>query len=347
MEIRCSGRSVIGTMCAQYSNIARSIHIRRSSCGTRNRGPSRLNRTRCSVRATTEVGSIWISPREASTSSSERGRRASSRCPITASSRARRREISTRGSGMAEQPIGHRGAVRPLCATVPNRCGSSPVSLATTDPSPRSTVRRVKIDDPSSDQALMAAFVARDERAAGALYDRFASRVYGLGIVMLGNDHAAQDLVQDTFVKLWRTGARFDPERGRLETWILLTARSLAIDLLRRRVLESRSLQELGPPPVHDPGPGPAEPAPPPVHDPARGPDDLAATADLASRARRAMAKLSNEQRSALELAYFGGRTTAEVAALEGIPQGTAKTRIHAALLKLRAEMAKEADDDV
>ncbi len=193
-------------------------------------------------------------------------------------------------------------------------------------------MRHVKIEDPSSDQALMAAFVARDERAAGALYDRFASRVYGLGIVMLGNDHAAQDLVQDTFVKLWRTAARFDPERGRLETWILLTARSLAIDLLRRRVLESRSLQELGPPPVHDPAPGP---------------DDLAATADLASRARHAMTKLSNEQRSALELAYFGGRTTAEVAALEGIPQGTAKTRIHAALLKLRAEMAKEADDDV
>jgi RNA polymerase sigma-70 factor (ECF subfamily) len=190
----------------------------------------------------------------------------------------------------------------------------------------------VLIDDASSDQALMAAFVERDEGAAGVLYDRFSSRVFGLGIVMLGNDQSAQDLVQDTFVKLWRTAARFDPERGRLETWILLTARSLAIDLLRRRVLESRSLQELGPPPVRDPSPGP---------------DDLAATADLAGRARRAMTKLSNEQRSALELAYFGGRTTAEVAALEGIPQGTAKTRIHAALLKLRAEMAKEADDDV
>jgi len=178
----------------------------------------------------------------------------------------------------------------------------------------------------------MTAFVGREERAASVLYDRFSSRIYGLGIVMLGTNQAAQDLVQDTFVKLWRTAARFDAERGRLETWVLLTARSLAIDTLRRRVLESRSLQNIGPPPVHDPSPGP---------------DDLAATADMASRARRAMSTLSPEQRSALELAYFGGRTTAEVAALEGIPQGTAKTRIHAALLKLRAEMAKEVDRDV
>src|SRR5512141_566829 len=168
----------------------------------------------------------------------------------------------------------------------------------------------MKIEEPGSDQALMTAF---------------ASRVYGLGMVMLGNPHAAQDLVQDTFVKLWRTAARFDPERGRLETWVLLTARSLAIDVIRRRVLETRTLQEMGPPP---------------------GPDDLAATADMSARARLAMTKLSPEQRSALELAYFGGRTTAEVAALEGIPQGTAKTRIHAALLRLRAEMAKEAGDD-
>ena len=90
--------------------------------------------------------------------------------------------------------------------------------------------------EPESDAALMRAFADRDREAADVLYRRFSSRVYGLGIVMLGNDGAAQDLVQDTFVKLWRTAARFDPERGRLETWILLTARSLAIDLLRRRV---------------------------------------------------------------------------------------------------------------
>src|SRR5919201_324840 len=90
----------------------------------------------------------------------------------------------------------------------------------------------------------------RDRRTGSVIeakgYDRFASRIYGLGVVMLGNHQAAQDLVQDTFVKLWRTADRFDPQRGRLETWVLLTARSLAIDSLRRRVLESRSLQSVG-----------------------------------------------------------------------------------------------------
>jgi RNA polymerase sigma-70 factor (ECF subfamily) len=184
----------------------------------------------------------------------------------------------------------------------------------------------MRTDESSSDLALMADFAARRERAAGVLYDQFASRIYGLGVVMLGNDQAAQDLVQDTFVKLWRSADHYDPQRGRLETWVLLTARSLAIDALRRRVVESRSLQSVGVQPEDDPEPLP---------------DEQAAVADLSARARRAMGVLSPEQRSALELAYFGGRTTAEVAALEGIPQGTVKSRIRAALLRLRAEMTE------
>ncbi len=193
-------------------------------------------------------------------------------------------------------------------------------------------MKLVRTDEPGGDLALMTDFAARQERAAGVLYDRFASRIYGLGVVMLGNHQAAQDLVQDTFVKLWRTADRYDPQRGRLETWVLLTARSLAIDSLRRRVLESRSLQSIGVQPEDDPEPLP---------------DERAAVSDLSARAKRAMSVLSPEQRSALELAYFGGRTTAEVAALEGIPQGTVKTRIRAALLRLRSEMAKESGDDV
>ncbi len=188
----------------------------------------------------------------------------------------------------------------------------------------------MRVREPESDGALMRRFAKRDRPAADALYGRFSSRIYGLGIVMLGSDAAAQDLVQDTFVKLWRSADRYDASRGKLETWVLLVARSLAIDALRRRVLEARSLETLGPPVEADPRPQP---------------DDVAATADLVDRARRAMEHLSGEQRAALELAYFGGKTSAEVAELEGIPIGTAKTRIRSALLRLRETMAEEQRD--
>jgi RNA polymerase sigma factor (sigma-70 family) len=181
--------------------------------------------------------------------------------------------------------------------------------------------------DPEPDQRLMRSFAARDPLAADALYQRFAGRVYGLGLVMLGSDAAAQDLVQDTFVKLWRSAERYDRSRGKLETWVLLMARSLAIDAIRRRVLEARSLEQIERPREADEAPGP---------------DEQAVTHDLTERAQRAMAALPPEQRAALELAYLGGKTSAEISDLEGIPVGTAKTRIRAALLRLREQMSSE-----
>jgi len=178
-----------------------------------------------------------------------------------------------------------------------------------------------------ADQQLMRSFAARDPGAANTLYRRFAGRIYGLGLVMLGGDAAAQDLVQDTFVKLWRNAERYDRSRGKLETWVLLMARSLAIDAIRHRVLEARTLERMDRPLEADQAPGP---------------DDRVITLDLTERARRAMSSLPPEQRAALELAYLGGKTSAEISDLEGIPVGTAKTRIRAALLRLRELMAPE-----
>ena len=89
----------------------------------------------------------------------------------------------------------------------------------------------------------MRSFAAGDQSAAERLYGAYASRIYGLGLVMLGNEAAAEDLVQDTFVKVWRNAQRYDPARGSLDTWVLLMARNLAIDALRRRVLEVRTLE--------------------------------------------------------------------------------------------------------
>jgi RNA polymerase sigma factor (sigma-70 family) len=185
--------------------------------------------------------------------------------------------------------------------------------------------------NPEPDQRLMRSFAARDPLAADALYQRFAGRIYGLGLVMLGGDAAAQDLVQDTFVKLWRSADRYDRSRGKLETWVLLMARSLAIDAIRRRVLEARTLEQVDRPREADEGPGP---------------DEQAVTHDLTERAQRAMATLPPEQRAALELAYLGGKTSAEISDLEGIPVGTAKTRIRAALLRLRDQMTSERATD-
>ena len=175
----------------------------------------------------------------------------------------------------------------------------------------------------------MRAFGAGDGTAAEILYDRYSSRIYGLGLVMLGNEAAAEDLVQDSFVKLLRSADRYDPARGSLDTWVLLVARSLALDSLRRRVLEARTLEATRPRDEADPDPGP---------------DQVAETQDLVDRARRAMGGLTTGQRAALELAYFGGKTSAEVAELEGIPLGTAKTRIRSALLRLRQAMESDRD---
>jgi RNA polymerase sigma-70 factor (ECF subfamily) len=172
-----------------------------------------------------------------------------------------------------------------------------------------------------SDSELMRAFARGEHAAAEALFSRFAPRVFGLGVVMLGNSAQAEDLVQDTFVKVWRKSDSYDARRGSLDTWVLLIARSLAIDLIRRRVLETRIMAGQQEPSEVAGGPGPEE---------------HAETVDLTDRARKAMTTLSPGQRAALELAYFGGKTSAEVAELEGIPVGTAKTRIRTALVRLR-----------
>ena len=168
---------------------------------------------------------------------------------------------------------------------------------------------------------LMAAFLRNERDAARQLYDRFASRIYGLGLVLLRSKTDAEDLVQDTFLKVMRTGSAFDPRRGSLDTWILLNARSLAVDLLRRRSLEGRKLASL---------PRLSE-----ASDEA-GPEWRAEVRDLFQRASDAMGRLPSGQRSALELTYIGQRSTREIAEMQGIPRGTVKSRVHAAVASLQ-----------
>lgn len=174
--------------------------------------------------------------------------------------------------------------------------------------------------------SLVAALLLKEPGAADALYARYASRIYGLGLVLLRDRADAEDLVQDTFLKVWRTGSSFDPQRGSMDVWVLLTARSLAIDLLRRRTLETRKLR--------------SEPSVSDVSD-EPGPEWLAEQRDLIERVRNAMDQLPPRQRSAVELAYLGQRSSTEVAELQGIPAGTVKSRIRAGIATLRGTLAE------
>jgi RNA polymerase sigma-70 factor (ECF subfamily) len=180
------------------------------------------------------------------------------------------------------------------------------------------------------DAAVMGAFVQKDPEAARQLYDRFASRIYGLGLTLFRNQTDAEDLVQDTFLKMLRTGSAFDPGRGSLDAWILLNARGLSIDRLRRRSNEARKLA--------------AQPAVPEAS-PEPGPEWSAEVRDLVRRAGGAMVNLTPRQRSVVELTYLGQRTTREAAEILGIPRGTVKSRASSAIAVLQRAFPE--DDDV
>jgi RNA polymerase sigma-70 factor (ECF subfamily) len=176
-----------------------------------------------------------------------------------------------------------------------------------------------------SELELMQALVAGDEDAIRVLYARFGRSVYSLGLRLLGSGEYAEELTQDVFLAAWRKAGRFDPDRGRLSTWLMAIAHNIAVDRLRHDRGVARPtlvfVDEL------------PEPAPS---------DEEDALLDR-DRARRAMASLSPAERHLLTQAYFHGWTAREIAEAGGIPLGTVKTRLRSALIKMRAASAEQA----
>lgn len=172
------------------------------------------------------------------------------------------------------------------------------------------------MDDPS----LMARIAAGDQSAAGALYDRYGRQVYSLALRITQDTAAAEDITQDVFVKVWCNAVRFDPERGRVATWILHIAYTTAIDLVRSRGRSAPSRFV----------PLPDEP------DLAADTAGAAETAVLGAQVRRAMMRLPPEQRQAVEMAYFAAMTHSEIAQSLSIPLGTVKGRLRLGLESLR-----------
>jgi RNA polymerase sigma-70 factor (ECF subfamily) len=176
-----------------------------------------------------------------------------------------------------------------------------------------------------SDEALLAGFVSGDPDATRAFLHRFRSRIYGLALAMLHDPTVAEDIAQEAFVRAWRHGPSYDPRLGTVSNWLLRITRNLALDRLRRRRTE---VEVLDPDVLVSLATSSTLPT---------AVEDAAITSDTAAAVRAALAHLPPEQRRALILAAYYGRTAEEISASEDIPLGTAKTRILLALRKVRA----------
>ena len=180
--------------------------------------------------------------------------------------------------------------------------------------------------DPS-DEALLAGFGSGDEIAAAAFVRRFQRRVYGLTLAVLHDEGRAADAAQDAFVRAWRHAGSFDPRRGSVTTWLLAIARNVSID--RRRTEAVRGVD-------------PIDTADIVVASSRPGPEEDAVTRTETARVAAALAELPETQRRCVLLATVGARTTREIAISEGIPIGTAKTRLRDGLRRVRVRLAVE-----
>lgn len=182
----------------------------------------------------------------------------------------------------------------------------------------------------ASDDALLAGFAVGDPDAAAAFIRRHQAKVCGLARTIVCDTALAEDVAQEAFLRAWRHAPAYDARKGTVATWLLTITRNLAVDAVRMR----RS-QPIDPDVLSS------------LDVAAGGPDGSpAATAEAqveVGRMRTALEGLSEGQRRALVLAAVCGRTAKEISEVEGIPLGTAKTRIRSALIRLRDSLEVEA----
>lgn len=170
------------------------------------------------------------------------------------------------------------------------------------------------------DRALLEQVSSGDVGALRTLYDRCSGRALSVACRVLGARGEAEEVVQETFVQVWRQAATYDASRGGAMTWILTIARSRALDRLRSRNAAERAAARSGAEP--DPQ---AEPAP----------VEAAEQRQLRERVLAALSSLPREQRDAIQLAYYEGLSHSEIASRLGDPLGTVKTRVRLGLAKL------------
>lgn len=179
------------------------------------------------------------------------------------------------------------------------------------------------------DEALLAGLATGDPEIGLAFVRRFQRRVFGVAVTILGDPRLAEDVVQQTFERAWRHAQVYDSRRGSVRTWLVTIAHNLAIDAVRVRrplPLDPGDLLEL-------------------ADDISAGPEQQSVAHEDAAELRAAIATLPPPQARALMMAGIHGMTAQQIADAEGIPLGTAKTRIRAAMGKLRGVLAQSRAD--
>jgi RNA polymerase sigma-70 factor, ECF subfamily len=179
-----------------------------------------------------------------------------------------------------------------------------------------------------ADEELMPLIGEKDPEAFAVFYDRHGGVAYSLAYRIVGEQGAAEDVTQEAFISIWRSGARFDRARGSVRSWMLSIVRNRAIDALRSRagkapkltfdddaVLEQRPAEELT--------------------------DEEAMQHETAKEVRGALGTLPGEQAKVIQMAYFGGFSQSEIAEMLGVPLGTVKGRMRLGMEKIRGELAE------
>jgi RNA polymerase sigma factor (sigma-70 family) len=186
--------------------------------------------------------------------------------------------------------------------------------------------------DTRSDENLLSAMALNDEGAAIAFIRRYQRRLFGLALGIVSDPSLAEEIAQEALIRVWKHAPVYDVRRGSVTTWVLTITRNLSIDALRMR----RSIP-VEPDDLIALGLASREP----------DPEDAAELSDASGRVHRALQTIPPEQRQALLLSAYYGLTAEEISERESIPLGTAKTRIRAALIKVRAALAPMDDEDL
>jgi RNA polymerase sigma-70 factor, ECF subfamily len=175
-----------------------------------------------------------------------------------------------------------------------------------------------------SDEELLLRVARGDEEAFSGLYDRYAGLIYGVVRRVLRDPSQSEEVAQEVLVEAWRIASRFDPERGTARTWLLTMAHRRAVDRVRSEQSSRDRTERIG------------------TRDHRAAFDEVSEEVELRfehQQVRESLSALSDLQREAVELAYYGGYTYREVAELLGTPLGTIKTRMRDGLIRLRDAM--------